>query len=267
MSSFPTNMCEKSSMARVPGCILSVLLYLQKLDYLNYMYMSIKVPKNPHLTNVRPLFTLSNKESDNSPLLILYWPIKSWPEISSDNFFFLIWLRSYLYLCYFIEDLITLHYWSCSCELCMTFVFAYCIMILTNQLPPFWIDLCEASDSCLSWWDVDVEIHCCNQSTNPSITRGQWMKLETWKAWESTRPVTIYFKQRLIYKIRFLIIINGAPHPILSKIRLMDKIPCVFFLIGTLTRIHIATVILLNASCSEIPSISHIYPILVLSLR
>mgnify|MGYP003688687501 CR=1 FL=1 len=31
-----------------------------------------------------------------------------------------------------------------------------------------------------------------------------------------------------IYKIRFLIIINGAPHPIPSKIRLMDKIPCVY---------------------------------------
>ena len=59
--------------------------------------------------------------------------------------------------------------------------------------------------------------------------------------------MTIYFKQRLIY---------GAPHPILSKIRLMDKmkymsfpgIPHVFFLLGTLTRIHIATVKLLNAS-------------------
>ena len=41
----------------------------------------------------------------------------------------------------------------------------------------------------------------------------------------------------------------------------MDKIPRVFFLLGTLTRIHIATVNLLNASCSEIPFISHMsYP-------
>ena len=38
-------------------------------------------------------------------------------------------------------------------------------------------------------------------------------KLETWKAWESTRPVTIDFKQRLIYKKHFLLIINGIPHP------------------------------------------------------
>ena len=53
-------------------------------------------------------------------------------------------------------------------------------------------------------------------------------KPETWKAWESSRLVTIYFKQRLIYKICFLIIINGAPHPILSKIRLMVKIPLVY---------------------------------------
>ena len=79
------------------------------------------------------------------------------------------------------------------------------------------------------------------------------------------RPVAIDFKQRLIYDT--LLIINGAPHPILSKIRLMDKIPRVFFLLGTLTRIHIATVNLLNASCSEIPFISHIYPLLVLSVR
>ena len=64
--------------------------------------------------------------------------------------------------------------------------------------------------------------------------------------------MTIYFKQRLVYKIRFLIL-NGAPHPILSIIRLMDKIPRVFFILGTLTRIHIATVNLLIASCSEIP--------------
>ena len=36
-----------------------------------------------------------------------------------------IWLKSDLYLRYHIEDLITLHYWSCSCELCINFVFAY----------------------------------------------------------------------------------------------------------------------------------------------
>ena len=36
-----------------------------------------------------------------------------------------------------IEDLITLHYWSCLSELCMTFVFADCIMISTNQIEYF----------------------------------------------------------------------------------------------------------------------------------
>ena len=64
-----------------------------------------------------------------------------------------------------------------------------------------------------------------------------------------------YFKQRLIHKIHSLII-NGAPHPILSKISLMDKKPRVFFLLGTLTRRHRATVNFFNASCSEIPFIS-----------
>ena len=58
--------------------------------------------------------------------------------------------------------------------------------------------------------------------------------------------------------------INGAPHTILSKICLMDKIPRVFFLLGTMSLIHIATMNLLNASCSEITFISHIYPLLVL---
>ena len=60
---------------------------------------------------------------------------------------------------------------------------------------------------------------------------------------------------------------NGAPHPILSKIRMMDKFPGVFFLLGTLVRIEIATVNLLNAYCSKIPFISHIFPLLVLSIR
>ena len=36
-----------------------------------------------------------------------------------------IWLKSDLYLRYGIDDLITLHYWSCSSELCMNFVFEY----------------------------------------------------------------------------------------------------------------------------------------------
>ena len=90
------------------------------------------------------------------------------------------------------------------------------------------------------------------------------LKLETWKVWESTRPVTIYFKQPLLYKIHFLIK-NGAPHPILSKIRLMDKIPRgVFFLLRTLTRRHIATVICLMHPALKF--ISHIYPLLVLSV-
>ena len=40
----------------------------------------------------------------------------------------------------------------------------------------------------------------------------------------------------------------------------------VFSLRGTLTRIHIATENLLNASCSEILLISHIYPAPTLSL-
>ena len=42
----------------------------------------------------------------------------------------------------------------------------------------------------------------------------------------------------------------------------MDKIPRVFFLLGTLNRIHIDTVNLLNAPCSEIPFISHTNPLL-----
>ena len=39
-----------------------------------------------------------------------------------------IWRKSDLYLRYRIEDLITPHYWSCSCELCMNFV--VCILRL-----------------------------------------------------------------------------------------------------------------------------------------
>ena len=38
-------------------------------------------------------------------------------------------------------------------------------------------------------------------------------KLETWKAWESIRPVTIDFKQPSIYKKHFLLIMNGKLHP------------------------------------------------------
>ena len=47
-----------------------------------------------------------------------------------------IWLNSDLYLCYRIEDLITPHYWSCSSELYMNFVFASCF--LTNQIAYLW---------------------------------------------------------------------------------------------------------------------------------
>ena len=66
----------------------------------------------------------------------------------------------------------------------------------------------------------------CSHSQPQCSTPTPLIKLETWKVWESTRPVTIYFKQRLIYKIHFLIAyINDAPHQILSKIHLMDKIP------------------------------------------
>ena len=72
--------------------------------------------------------------------------------------------------------------------------------------------------------------------------------------------MTIDFKQQLIYKKNFFIIINGTPRPCPSNIRLMEKIkymlvpgiPHVFFLLGTLTRIQIAIVSLLNAICSEI---------------
>ena len=52
-------------------------------------------------------------------------------------FRFSIWLKSDLYLRYLIEDLITPYYWSCSSELCMNFVFAYCVMISTNQIVYF----------------------------------------------------------------------------------------------------------------------------------
>ena len=57
---------------------------------------------------------------------------------------------------------------------------------------------------------------------------------------------------------------HSAFHPILSKIHLLDKInysswhSSCFLLLGTLTRIHICTVNLLNESCSEIPFISHL---------
>ena len=50
---------------------------------------------------------------------------------------FSIWLKSDLYLRYRIEDLITPKYWSCSSELCMNFVFAYCVMVSTNQIVYF----------------------------------------------------------------------------------------------------------------------------------
>ena len=68
--------------------------------------------------------------------------------------------------------------------------------------------------------------------TNPTSN------LETWKAWESTRPVT---------NTDCLIIVNGALHLIVSKICFMDKIrymsvpsiPHFFFLPGTLTRMYI----------------------------
>ena len=74
---------------------------------------------------------------------------------------------------------------------------------------------------------------------------------------------------------------NGAPHLILSKICLMDKIkymsvpgiPVVFFLPETRSDpyVHIATVNLLNASCSEISFISQIrqvsYSLLQLFIR
>ena len=48
---------------------------------------------------------------------------------------------------------------------------------------------------------------------------------------------------------------NGAPHPSLSKNPFSDG---QFFLLGTLTRKHIATVNLLNTYCSEIPFISRL---------
>ena len=44
-----------------------------------------------------------------------------------------IWLKSDLYFRLHIEDLIASHYWSCSSELCMNFVFVYCVIISTNQ--------------------------------------------------------------------------------------------------------------------------------------
>ena len=50
-----------------------------------------------------------------------------------------IWLKSDLYLHYRKEDLITLHYWSCSSELCINFVFncIYYVLISTNQIAYF----------------------------------------------------------------------------------------------------------------------------------
>ena len=47
-----------------------------------------------------------------------------------------IWLTSYLYLRYRIEDLITLHFKSCSSELCLKLCIFY-VMILTNQIAYF----------------------------------------------------------------------------------------------------------------------------------
>ena len=46
-----------------------------------------------------------------------------------------------------------------------------------------------------------------------------------------------------------------------EKILLTDRRAPVFFLLGTLTRILIATMNLLNGPCSEITFISHIYPL------
>ena len=50
--------------------------------------------------------------------------------------FFPIWLKSDLYLRYWMEDLISPppHYWSYSSELCVNFVFAYYVMIPTNLI-------------------------------------------------------------------------------------------------------------------------------------
>ena len=42
-----------------------------------------------------------------------------------------------LYLRFRIEELITPHKWSCPSELCMNFVFAYCLMISTNPVAYF----------------------------------------------------------------------------------------------------------------------------------
>ena len=46
-------------------------------------------------------------------------------------------LKSDLFLRYRIEDLVTYHYGSCLSELCINFVFAYCVMISTNQMAYF----------------------------------------------------------------------------------------------------------------------------------
>ena len=53
--------------------------------------------------------------------------LMSWYMYWSFNYFITIWLKSDLHLRCCIEDLITLHYWLYSSELCMNFVFAYCV--------------------------------------------------------------------------------------------------------------------------------------------
>ena len=50
---------------------------------------------------------------------------------------FSIWLKSDLFLLYRIEDLITLHFWSYSSELCMNFVFAYILEPGAPSLYPY----------------------------------------------------------------------------------------------------------------------------------
>ena len=61
------------------------------------------------------------------------------------------------------------------------------------------------------------------------IVQGTTLNTRDLKSLRVDSPCDNLFQSAInsLYKIHFLII-NGAPHPILSKICLMDKIPCVF---------------------------------------
>ena len=74
----------------------------------------------------------------------------------------------------------------------------------------------NARESELLLYNITLANCLTSKNASKALTRDM-------KGLRLTGPLTNYFKQRLMYKIHFFII-NGAPHPSLSNIRLMDKI-------------------------------------------